>query len=174
METKKPLTAKENYRDAYHLQMASTPENYWLYGYIRALGAGSVFEFGCNAGRHLYQLAQMGLKVQGIDINRRAVDAARLHYRVPVDEGDEKALSKIPTGSYDVVLTVSVLSHMEKIKETLEELRRIARHHIIMVESRSREDHGSYWWSHDYPGKSVYNYYAKQVNSVYQIWHEKK
>ncbi len=166
---------KKHYSELYHLQMASTPENYWLYGYIRCLGVRSVFEFGCNAGRHLHQLARMGLEVSGIDINTRALEAAELiHGLTTLHVGDEKSLQQIPDGAYDLVMTVSVLNHIEEVKPVIQELRRIARQHLILAETRSRTDSGNYWWQHDYPGESVYNYYAKQVNAVYQIWHTEK
>lgn len=155
--------------------MASTPENYWLYGYIGCLEVCSVFEFGCNAGRHLNQLTRMGLEVSGLDVNVRALEAAELqHNLTTLRVGDEKSLCHIPDNAYDLILTVSVLTHIEKIKPVLENLHRIARQHLILVETRSRTDSNNYWWRHDYPGKSVYSYYAKQVNAMYQIWHTKK
>ncbi len=167
-------TAKEHYSAGYHLQMVSHPENFWLYGYIAALKIRSVFEFGCNAGRHLYQLKRMGLKVNGIDVNERGIEAARLHHHLTLQVGDEKDLFRIPSESYDLVLTVSVLTHMEEVKSPLQELQRIARHHLILVETGSRTDKKNYWWRHDYPGRPVYSYYSRPVNSMYQIWHLQK
>lgn len=167
--------AKAHYAHRYHLQMVSTPDNHWLYGYLAGLGdVGSVFEFGCNAGRHLHQLQRQGIDVSGMDINPRAIEAAKLHHRLDLQLGDEYALGDIATGSFDVVLTVSVLSHMPHIGRVLEELQRIARRHVILVETRTRGDASNYWWVHDYPGTSVHSYHAGQVNAVYQIWHERK
>jgi len=163
--------AKQHYAERYHLQHAVQPDNYWLYGYIAALGVRSVFEFGCNVGRHLNQLRRQGHEVDGCDINPRAVEAAHLLHGLTLRCGDETLLAEFDNGAYDLVLTVSVLSHMPKAKETIAQLRRIARSHLILVETRSRTD--KLWWVHDYPGQCVHSYHAEKVNAVYQIWHER-
>lgn len=167
--------AKAHYAERYHIQMVSTPDNYWLYGYLAGLGdVDSVFEFGCNAGRHLAQLKRQGMNVAGMDINTRAIEAAQLHHGLELLPGDESALSEIGGGAYDAVMTVSVLSHMPDIERTLAELRRIARRHVLLVETRTRADSNNFWWVHDYPGASVHCYHAGQVNAIYQVWHERK
>jgi len=168
------LPAKTHYRDKYHLQMLSSPENFWLYGYLGALGVKSVFEFGCNAGRHLKRLESQGIEIAGMDINPRAVAAAGLINKIDVRLGDEQSLAKVKAGAYDAVFTVSVLSHIQDIRETLKHLRRIAKRHVLLVETRTRVDANNYWWQHDYPGDMVYSYFGQQVNAVYQIWHVRK
>lgn len=165
------MNAKEHYATRYHLQRATTPDNHWLYGYIAHMGVRSVFEFGCNMGRHLERLRAQGCEVAGMDINPRAVEAAKLVHGLEAMEGDEYDMRELPDNAYDLAFTVSVLSHMERPAEAIAQLRRIARFHVIMVETRSRTDAQNFWWSHDYPGEVVHSYYALQVNAVYQIWH---
>lgn len=167
-------SSKHHYAERYHLQVATTADNHWLYGYIHALGVKSVFEFGCNQGRHLVQLRQQGCTVAGIDINERAVEAAKMLNNLVVEWGDESRLETIGDESYDLVLTCSVLTHMPDIEAPLRHLCRIARKHALFVETRTRTDEQNFWWRHDYPGDSVYSYYGKQVNSVYQVWHLRK
>ena len=174
MTTATAKKTKDYYRDEYGVQVALAPQNYVLYGYMKGLGIRSVFEFGCNAGRHLNQLQRMGMEVDGMDINERALEAAKVQHNLTLRTGDETALKDIPSDAYDAVLTVSVLNHMVDIKETLVQLRRIARKHLVFVETRTRTDADRYWWKHDYPGKGVYGYRAKQVKAFYQIWHDTK
>jgi 2-polyprenyl-3-methyl-5-hydroxy-6-metoxy-1,4-benzoquinol methylase len=164
------------YQQSYHLQLVPSPHNYWLYGYIAGLGdIEDVFEFGCNAGRHLVELRRQGLKVCGIDISERAIEAAKIHNRLnTVRVGTGQALSQISTGRWDAVFTVSVLCHMPTPTQIIHQLRRITKKHLFLVETRSRNDHKNHWWKHDYPGDPIYEYYAGQLNAVYQIWHLRK
>ena len=168
------MNAKEHYAQKYHLQYTSNADNYWLYGYIKALGVKSVFEFGCNVGRHLVELRKQGCQVDGLDVNPRAVEGAKLLHNLDVRLGDELQLADLKDGSFDLVLTNSVLSHMPTIGDTVNHLLRIARRHAIFVETRSRADDHNYWWIHTYPGKSVRNHYSQTVNAVYQVWHVQK
>lgn len=163
--------AKGYYAHGHHLQRETNQDNAWLYDYIAALGVESVFEFGCNMGRHLIELRRRGCTVSGVDINQRAIDEARTVHGLDVRYGDESALADIGDGAFDLTLTNSVLCHMPDVGETIAHLTRIARHHALFVETRSRTDAERFWWVHDYPGECVRSYHAPVVGAVYQVWH---
>ena len=167
-------SAKEYYSEHYHIQTETNGDNLWLYGYICALDVGSVFEFGCNCGRHLAELRKQGCEVSGVDINEKAALAAMQLNGVSVQAGDETLLAEFDDDSFDLVLTNSVLSHIEDTDAIIEQLHRIARKHVIFVETCSKEDERKFWWPHDYPGECVRSYPVERLKAMYQVWHLRK
>lgn len=82
----------------------------------QGLTSGRVLEVGCNVGRNLDVLRAAGFEVEGIEINRRAIDLmARHHPQLAASNIHEGAAEDIlPTldGPYDVVMTMAVLEHI--------------------------------------------------------------
>lgn len=103
---------------------------------VAALHPATVFEFGCNVGRHLRGLAARlpGVNLAGMDINLLAVHAARAA-GLQVLLGDEYSLAYVP--EVDVALTVSVLDHLDSkgLAVALPELDRIGRT-LVLIEPR--------------------------------------
>ncbi len=77
--------------------------------YCKSLNIDSAFEFGCNVGINLKEIAP--LNHYGIDINPQAIKKGKA-LNLNVELGDEVTLSLIPDNSYDLVLTSSVLDHI--------------------------------------------------------------
>lgn len=162
--------AKEHYRVQYHPQRAMSQINYQVYQYVESLkGVKTIFEFGCNVGRHLIQFRKRGYRVFGIDINATNIFEARFLNELWATElGDEASLEKIPDGAFDLVFTNSVLCHIEEVDEIMNQLSRIAAKHIIMCEAVEKQ--GKYWWLHEYPGKQVFARKSQQ-NKLYKTYH---
>lgn len=147
--------AKEHYTDQYHPQIKMSPINKRTYEFIDSLDIKTVFEFGCNIGRHLLKFRKMGIKPFGIDINATSIFYARfLHKLENVDVADELSLKDIPDNSFDLVFTNSVLCHIEHIDDILKDLKRISKKHLIMVEAIKKQ--GIHWWEHKYPGERIF------------------
>jgi len=94
---------------------------------ILAFEPRSVFEFGCNVGRHLIEIRERNpdIVLRGIDINAAAVREGRksgLHLAV----GDERAMVVIGPDAFDVAFTSSVIDHVPDPTRALRELARIA------------------------------------------------
>lgn len=121
----------------------------------------SVLEFGCNAGRNLHYIRKTfpHTTIRGIDLNEKAVLRGRAEFDFSEDEltiGDEHSLESIPSESYDVVFTMSVLDHLPDPGRALSNLIRIARLHILLIEF-ALDEFGkiegkivSYSYSHNY------------------------
>lgn len=95
----------------------------------------SVLEFGCNAGRNLLTIREAApdVRLAGVDINEEAVRVAAeegLDARV----GDEYALAEFATSSVDVSFTISVLDHLPEPALALQELVRISRKAVLLLE----------------------------------------
>ena len=121
----------------------------------------SVLELGCNAGRNLYYIRQKfpAVRVKGIDLNEKAVQTGRELFHFTEDElqlGDDCLLESVPSESYDVVFTLSVLDHLPAPAGALSNLIRIARRRIILIEfalekfGKVEGDIVAHSYSHDY------------------------
>jgi len=97
--------------------------------------AKSVFEFGCHVGRNLRVIKEVsGCKVAGIDVNKHAIDYGKENNKLSLKVGDHNSLKQMKTNSFDVCITVSALDHVPAIDIALENLVRIAKSWMIMIE----------------------------------------
>jgi len=162
--------AKEHYTAQFHPQRKFSNVNRLTYKFIERLnGIQSVFEFGCNVGRHLLHFRKKGFVVFGIDLNATQIFEARFINKLnTVEVGDELSLKDIPDNAFDLVFTNSVLCHIEEIDEIMKQLQRISRKHIVMVEANERQ--GKFWWPHDYIGKEKFACKSTQ-GITYKLYH---
>lgn len=140
------MTSKEFYAKRHHPQTNLSKANIRLYNEILNYDPKSVFEFGCNVGRHLKRLEGMGIKAHGIDLSQETVRKA-IHKRVKW--GDENVLKELPSNKYGVCFTNSVLCHIpDGIEEIVEQLKRIGKKAVIINECVTKTD--PHWYIHDY------------------------
>ena len=94
---------------------------------IVALRPSSVFEFGCNVGRHLVAISERDpdIRVRGIDINAAAVKEGRGN-GLRIDVGDERYMLRFADDEFDVAYTASVIDHIPDPTVALREMARIA------------------------------------------------
>jgi len=141
------MTSKEYYRDRYHPQHNLSVANVMLYTFIlNNMDIKSIFEFGCNIGRHLTHFQNWGYKVAGCDINQESVDFA-IESGLDVKCHDETELVWYHIPGYDLCLTNSVLCHMPEIDKTMRDLKLMSKH-MIVVECINKSD--NHWYIHDY------------------------
>jgi len=161
--------SRQHYKDNYHVQAEISKLNLLTYGFISSYEPESVFEFGCNMGRHLNQLRDLfKCHVFGIDINENSIRSGNKLFGFENLIKDETYLKEIPTNSYDIVFTNSVLCHIEEIDDIVKELRRIARTAVVVCETRLKK--GEHWYNHGYNGfTSVISQYAKTVGCIYEV-----
>ncbi|MCP5420905.1 MAG: methyltransferase domain-containing protein [Gammaproteobacteria bacterium] len=97
---------------------------------------GSLFEFGCNAGRNLHLLSQKlpHARLYGVDVNRDAIDFGREYFNLPIEYGDELFLEKLAEDSFEVTFTVSVLDHIPFIEEVARKLIQITSRYLVLYE----------------------------------------
>lgn len=168
----KPLQQKKQdkkyYREIHNLQLTSTEDNEKMYDYLEELEAKTVFEFGCNAGRHLIKLNERGFQTFGIDLSKRAIKHAK-EQLLNVKCADEKFLPTMKDDSFDAVITVSVLNHIYDIDEIVQHLKRISKKHIVICENNTKTNDGTVapWHAHNYEKhgfKKVREYISKNDN----------
>lgn len=110
----------------------------------------SILEFGCNDGTNLKEIKEQYPKIEilGIEINYGAVLKAHREHRSYVLYGDESLLTRISSQSRDIVFTSSVLCHIEKIGEIVQDLQRITKKRTVFLETN--EVKGQFYFPHDY------------------------
>lgn len=108
---------------------------------IVGLGASSVLEFGCNAGRNLELLGQAaaaaGAPVPrrlGLDINAESIAVGVDEWGLDLRVGDELMVAEMEPGSWDLVFTVSVIDHIPHPRSALEALARAAGRWLLLLE----------------------------------------
>lgn len=107
-----------------------------LFAFVQKADPDQVLDAGCGEGFSLYKLARRdpSLSLTGIDINSDAIAYARAHF-------DEVATFRQGTildlpyddNTQDLVLCSEVLEHLSTPEEAVEELKRVARSHVLIT-----------------------------------------
>jgi len=117
--------------------------------YVSNHNPKSVLDFGCGVGKNLRYLLDNneGLTVCGIDMSFVNIIHARAKNRIEfLVLGDEYHLCRLR--EFDVVMTTSVLCHIQDITEIVKEFKRIAKDSIIICETKDIK--GEFYYEHDY------------------------
>ena len=128
----------------------NNPNKHLLVERIAALSPiHSILEVGCNSGPNLYLLAKKFPQAQivGIDINSKAVQYGNAQFaqegipNVQLLVGKADELGQFQDKSFDVVFTRAVLIHIgpDKIKNIVEEMIRVSRRALILMEGQCFE-----------------------------------
>ena len=121
---------------------------------IKKYNPQSVLEIGCSGGTNLYLIGKElpACKIFGTDINQRAVEVGKKLF------GKQKMESNLlvadiekqpfPDKNFDIVLTDAVLIYVgpDRIKRVVDEMKRLAKKAIIMVERHNDGDSASGKW----------------------------
>lgn len=137
------------------------PHRQMIIDVLRSISFQSVLELGCASGPNLYRISKdfPGVKIGGIDINTDAIETARSLMPQGVFQVDSVENVFFSDKSVDVVLCDAALIYVGPIRihKVMNELRRIARNDIILVEFHSGNifERLGIWWASGY---FSYNY----------------
>ncbi len=111
-----------------------TPES--LAGVLDAIAGDSVLDVACGLGHLATRLAERGHTVTAADV---AVRAGRRGSSGKV-RWCEVNVEELPfrSGAFDTVVSTHTLEHVQHLRETLDELRRVARRRVVIVVPRQR------------------------------------
>ncbi len=144
----------------------------------------SILEIGCNCGPNLYLIAKKfpTVKAKGIDINSAAIQKGNellLKERVLNVEllvGKAYDLKMFSNKSFDIVFTKAVLVHIgpTKIKKVIEEMLRIARRKLILIEQyceSEKDDPEGFGVRTDYSigGKGITELYLGSLSQMREL-----
>lgn len=104
----------------------------------------TVLEIGCNAGWNISAIESIdnSIEVVGYDINASAVEEARSQ-GLQVERGDFfTALSKHPSGSFDLVFTAGVLIHLhpDDLRAAMNALITLSGRYVLAIEYEAEKE----------------------------------
>jgi 2-polyprenyl-3-methyl-5-hydroxy-6-metoxy-1,4-benzoquinol methylase len=101
---------------------------------IRDDAGDSILDVGCGPGAYLEALAALGYQTTGVDSNSLFVqDASRFSARVYKVDLENVRLSRFEEGSFDTVLMLDILEHVENDVELLRDGLRVCRKNVILT-----------------------------------------
>jgi 2-polyprenyl-3-methyl-5-hydroxy-6-metoxy-1,4-benzoquinol methylase len=116
---------------------------------VLSVNPTSVFDFGTGTGKNIAKLLDINqsISVAGMDMSFLNIIHARAKNELPfLMIGDEYHLCRLR--NFDVVMTCSVLCHIENIQEIVSQFKQIAKSHIIIAETNDVV--GEFYYPHDY------------------------
>jgi SAM-dependent methyltransferase len=102
---------------------------------LAAVPGGTVLEAGCGRGYLAQRLTEVADKVTACDIVLD--EALPTHDRISYEQASVETLP-YPDSSFDTVVCTHTLEHVQRIDLALSELRRVARHQVVIVVPRER------------------------------------
>lgn len=141
------------------------PHRIQLSNILKELKFDSVLEVGCGAGANLCRIAteHPGVMCGGIDINEDAVKETLKHFVATVGEVEN---IEREDKSIDMILTDACLIYVPpgKIETAVNEMLRVARKYIVMVEWHNNEDIFDGHWVYNY--KELFKNYDTKLYKI--------
>jgi len=104
----------------------------------------AMLDFGCGSGVALPLLAGFGNRVVGVDINLAPYRALSAHFsfgnEVEVYEAKEHPLSSFPDNTFDVIISLDVLEHVDDLRGVFAEFCRVTKSDGTVVVSGPTEN----------------------------------
>lgn len=100
-------------------------------GYPDYVEGGTLLEIGCSYGRFLNKMKSLGWRVEGIDMNAKAVEYAKNELGLNVSQSTIETFSA--KRKYDVILMRMVLEHVYSPKETLRSIRKLLKPGGVLI-----------------------------------------
>lgn len=136
----------------------------------------SVLEFGAGSGKNLKLIKSFNPNIEtfGLDISILNVIQMKFNGVDCCICGDER---HIPLRKFDVVLTCSVLDHIQEIENIIGHFQEIATKAIILAETNSIDDPEKFYYKHDYESygfeKLDFEFQSDSDGCLYHIWVKK-
>jgi 2-polyprenyl-3-methyl-5-hydroxy-6-metoxy-1,4-benzoquinol methylase len=124
--------------------------------YLGDLKPGKLLDVGCGDGRFLNDIRQQGWHVNGVEVDPKAVEAARKKYNLDVFAGNLFS-AQFESNSFDAITLRHVIEHLTDPVKTLEECRRLLKSNgrlVVVTPNASSWGHGVYgrhWLGLDQP-----------------------
>jgi ubiquinone/menaquinone biosynthesis C-methylase UbiE len=103
---------------------------------LKTISGKNVLEVGCGRGYLAGLIAESGFNITGCDI----VISKKTVKKYPVVKFVEGNIEKLPfkDKSFDTVISTHTLEHVQNLPQAISELRRVAKHELIIVVPRQR------------------------------------
>lgn len=137
-----------NYKKNYNEDEHPIPTYKNIINTIKKLGykSGKLLEIGCSKGLFLDLADKEGFSVYGLDTSEYAIKYVKDHFGFPVICSDV-AKANFLDNSFDIIVMIDVIEHIDKPREVLRESHRILRPGGIVVIDTPNEDSLINWVS---------------------------
>ena len=133
----------------------------------------SVLDFGTGTGKNIKAIQDQSPKINvcGVDMSFINIIHARAQNNLPfLVIGDEYFLERLY--NFDVIITCSVLCHIQDIDRIVKEFKRIAKKSIIIAETN--DNGGEFYYAHNYESYGFEptnkNWFSGANGCVYKIY----
>ncbi len=113
-----------------YIEAAPSAPSYEVMKFVRANAGNEILDYGCATGMYCVELSKLGKTVKGVDVNDAYVRIAR-------EKGVEAHLlsgtAPFPPKSFDTVMLLEVLEHLERPAEVLADALRLARKNVLVT-----------------------------------------
>jgi SAM-dependent methyltransferase len=93
----------------------------------------TLLDYGCGRGETLHLAAERGMIALGTDLDDECVALSRAHGDASILEEPNDPASQFGENSFDVVTCFHVLEHVDRPKEVLTALGKIARRYVLVA-----------------------------------------
>lgn len=96
---------------------------------------GSILDIGCGEGQadKFFLRRDPSLQIVGLDVNSKALKEAKINCPQMKTKKANVYQLPFPTNSFDLVLCLEVLEHLEDPEETLRQIKKIGRNRAIIT-----------------------------------------
>ncbi len=110
-----------------------------IFDFIKKRTGKKILDFGSGLGGYSARLTQLGFECTALDSNDKYVQIARnMGVNAHLQKGNK---IEFPDGSFDTVIMVEVLEHLDDPGPTLEEIKRVAKNNVLITCPNCTEDH---------------------------------
>jgi 2-polyprenyl-3-methyl-5-hydroxy-6-metoxy-1,4-benzoquinol methylase len=141
--------------------------------HLQSFEPGNLLEIGCGNGKFLLSASAAGWKVQGIDFDEKAINAAKSRLGSSVRQG-ELIACRFEQEQFDAIVMSNVIEHVWNPIETLNECWRLLRRggRLIMVTPNSDSDGHRLFrkeWRGLEPPRHLFIYNKRSLNRLAKI-----
>ncbi|CAB4177852.1 AdoMet_MTases domain containing protein [uncultured Caudovirales phage] len=140
---------------------------------VLSVSPQTILDFGTGTGKNIKFIHDLkpSIVVCGLDMSFLNIIHARAKNELPfLIIGDESHLCRLT--NFDVIMTCSVLCHIENINEIVKEFKRIVNYSIFIAETNNIA--GEFYYPHDYESfgfkKTNKSWHSAANNSTYNIY----
>lgn len=104
---------------------------------IKRINSKNILDVGCGTGYVTKRISKINPDIIGCDTDKKRLELARIYTKnrikfVPLYI-ERKPLLPFPNDSFDLVISLEVLEHIQKYKETIQELKRVSKKYVIIT-----------------------------------------
>ncbi len=135
------------------------------------LPTANLLDYGCGTGEFLNTCKKAGLQTYGLEPEQKAREFATNNYELNIQSPE--AIKALENDFFDVVTLWHVLEHIHRLKEFLEDLKRILKGRGVAIiavpnlTSLDAKNYKEFWAAYDVP-RHLYHFSPKDMERLFK------